>query len=335
MSRSPLISVIMSVYNGASFLRESVDSILKQSFTDFEFIIVDDGSTDGSKDIIRSYSDERIVFIPLGENKGLIYALNLAIENSRGKYIARMDADDIALENRLALQVDAMEQDSSAILCHSAYLSFSDSKSVLLKLELPADGDRAFLLFSNSICHPTVMMNGPVLRNLNAAYRSEFKHTEDYDLWTRLALMGKFFYLSTPLIKYRDHAAQVSHTKLNEQIPLVRKIRENYFQQLGFKLNPAQLDKLHTACGNTLLNNLSDLTGFGAFLKDLHYQNRTRKIFSESTFDFVLDKIWYDACGHTVLGLAAYKAFSKVKFNSAFKASKLRLLVKCLVRRFT
>ncbi|OCC15884.1 Glycosyl transferase, group 2 family protein [Dissulfuribacter thermophilus] len=197
------ISVVMSVFNGQRYLREAIDSILDQSFADFEFIIIDDGSTDNTSKIILSYTDPRIRFIKQ-KNMGLAAALNRGIKLSNGKYIARMDADDISLPCRLEKQYQFMEENQHILALGSAvelidmngthicYASKSTSYSEL-KRQLP----------STPFVHPTVMFRRQVFFQAGG-YPESFKWGgEDTVLFNKMAQMGQISNLSEPLLKYR------------------------------------------------------------------------------------------------------------------------------------
>ena len=217
----PSISVAMSVYNGERFLAEAIESILAQTFSDFEFLILNDGSTDGSAAIIDRYaaSDARIRAIDR-ENRGLIASLNQLLAESRAPIIARMDGDDIAYPERFERQFAflAANPDYGVV---SSWADDIDADG----LPMPNSGedhpaDHAGFLeavhHSTPLCHPATMYRRePVLAA--GGYHPAFKHCEDYDLWLRLAGLTKLCSLQEPLLKYRRTDSQVSNRHIVEQ----------------------------------------------------------------------------------------------------------------------
>ncbi|WP_263357934.1 glycosyltransferase [Acidicapsa ligni] len=217
---SPSISVVMSVFNAERFLREAIESILEQSFRDFEFIIIDDGSTDGSSSIIESYrsSDPRL-YVHRQENRGLIESLNLGCGLARGKYIARMDADDIAIRERFHLQIDFMEAHPEVGVV-GGVVEIIDAKGKLARDQstVPLDNSdiQRELLEHSVLWHPTVLMRKSTFVSVGG-YR-KITDAEDFDLWLRIAEQSHLANLPEVLLKYRIHPTQISATKCGKQV---------------------------------------------------------------------------------------------------------------------
>lgn len=201
---SPLISVVMSAYNASITLKEAIDSILSQTFIDLEFLIVNDASTDDTEKIILSYLDERIVYLKNTENKGLVYSLNKAIKMAKGKYIARLDADDISCHNRLSLQYTFMEKHPEVDICGTWMYQFAENRFKRKVISPILDKDiKAFLLFKNPIFHPSVLMRKDIFDSISG-YDSEDYRQEDLGLWINSVNAEKvFFNIPIPLIYYR------------------------------------------------------------------------------------------------------------------------------------
>ncbi|MDP2460609.1 glycosyltransferase [Kaistella sp. SH19-2b] len=207
MNNSPILSVIMSVYNGEKYLHEAMDSILNQTFKDFEFIIIEDASTDRTLEIIEKYrtQDSRIVLITKKENKGpkgFIENLNLGLNAAKGQFIARMDADDISDLNRFEKQVDFLQKSENIFMVGSD-LQLIDQDGLNTNL-LPAyhtDEDIQKNMFKNiSMYHPVILFRN----NKKISYREKMLYCEDYDLYFRLMIEGyKFANIQEPLLKYR------------------------------------------------------------------------------------------------------------------------------------
>lgn len=206
----PKVSVLMPVYNAEQYLAQAIDSILKQTFTDWELILINDGSTDNSEAIITQYEDERIYYIRNASNSGLIKTLNKGIDFCHGKYIARMDADDVCEPSRLQKQVDFMELHADYVMCGTNATVIDNNGNETGKIEnLSSDNYlKINLLFSTPFIHPSVMIRTEILRNNR--YDENYLHVEDYELWCRLAQLGKVANIEDKLIRYRWHQTNVS-----------------------------------------------------------------------------------------------------------------------------
>jgi len=183
----PRVSVVMSVYNGERFLRQAVDSILAQTFTDFEFVVVDDGSTDGTAEILKGYTDPRLRMIRQ-ENIGLIGSLNRAVDIASGDYIARMDADDISSPRRLDRQLEWLESKPGIAVLGTQAAEIDEAGDTLRRHYYPVGSDaiaKALLRGATALCHGTVMFRRACFEKVGG-YRRPFEHAEDYDLWLRM-----------------------------------------------------------------------------------------------------------------------------------------------------
>ncbi len=214
------VSVVMSVFNGERYLRPAVESILDQSFQDFEFIVIDDGSTDGSASILDSYQtrDPRVKVFHQ-ENQGLIDSLNRGCGLARGKYIARMDADDISVRDRLSWQVDFLENHSEVGLLSGEVEYINAQGKALCTVHLPTDDQEIRSALSRNECpipHPAAVMRRSVLLS-TGGYRKPFLHAEDYDLWLRFAQCSQLANLDKVVLEYRIHPSQVTSRKLRQQ----------------------------------------------------------------------------------------------------------------------
>lgn len=215
---TPALSVLMTVYNGERHLREAVDSILSQSFGDFEFVIVDDASDDSSPSILASYSDPRIVTLRQPSRSGAPAASNAGLARCRGNYIARLDADDIARNDRLQRQVKQMELHPEACLAGSDY-ELIDGKGVLQgirKMNHYGADIRAALRFGNLIGHSTVIYRKAAVQTAGG-YDGTIAWAEDYDLYLRLMEHGAMLGIDEPLVKYRVHDANLTATTVSSE----------------------------------------------------------------------------------------------------------------------
>ncbi|MDR0832716.1 MAG: glycosyltransferase [Candidatus Symbiothrix sp.] len=198
------ISVVIPVYNGENYLAEAIDSILGQSFTDFELIVINDGSTDATVAILENYKDPRLKVVHNDGNKGIVYSLNKGLDLCQGKYIARMDADDIALPQRFQVQYDFMEANPDVGICGSAIQTFSDVAATRTCLKYPVSdlGVRAMSFLRSPFAHPTVILRKAVLDKVHLRYPIDFK-VEDYAFWVEILKYTKGHNIPKVLLHYR------------------------------------------------------------------------------------------------------------------------------------
>ncbi|WP_281336369.1 glycosyltransferase family 2 protein [Flavobacterium eburneipallidum] len=288
----PKITVLMPVYNCELYIREAVDSILNQTFTDFEFLIIDDASADKTVELIKTYSDERIKLVVKPSNTGYTNSLNYGVQVAKGEYIARMDGDDISLPERFAKQVAFLDANPDVILCGS-WFSKIDSGAII-KVPENYDSIKLALLKGNCMAHPSVMMRKQVLDELSIPYDVSKEPAEDYDLWVRLVGIGRIYNLQEVLLNYREHHTQVSQKRRHQQIASALSSRFLMLQNLKYSFANDEIDLLKKIIGGSLnititeieefiilkqkmilanSNHFFETKGFDEYLKDLQKQS--------------------------------------------------------------
>lgn len=240
----PTISVILPVYNGEKYLRSAVESILTQTYPDFELILINDGSTDGSGEILDSFQDERIRRIDHSHNQGLISSLNEGITLAGGEYLARMDADDISLPARFERQL-AYLQAHPRVGVLGNQVRFLDEKldETVWEYHYPSGHSEIAwkMMFMNIIPHPAVMLRRDILPQ-GLVYDPDYPTAEDYELWTRLIFKTEFANLDEVLLHYRRHAETVSEQKKLIQLETTLRIRRQYISAAaGIELSNEQM----------------------------------------------------------------------------------------------
>ncbi|MEW6584973.1 MAG: glycosyltransferase [Nitrospirota bacterium] len=239
---NPEVSVIFPAYNAEKYLLEAVTSILSQTFHDFELIIVDDGSTDNTKNIIEKFAGEDSRIKPLfnERNLGVVESLNRAIDASKGKYIARMDHDDIALPDRLEIQVRFLEEhsDISLVACNVILIDEKGHTIGIRRLAEKPEEIAERLVLGNQLVHPTVMLRREVFETVGK-YKN-ILHAEDYLLWIEMVKSGlKLYNLQTPLLKYRiidPHKVTITH-KLRCGVSTIN-LKLMAWKSLGHRVSP-------------------------------------------------------------------------------------------------
>ena len=213
----PKISVLMPVYNGEKFLTEAIDSVLNQSFKNFELIIVNDGSTDGSAEIIKRYNDNRIVVITHKKNMGLVYSLNEGVSLCKSEYLARMDGDDISEKNRFKTQIEYLNDHTEVGLCGTWAKSINEA-GIIVDYMIPPNNllSRYNFWKPGVIIHPTLMIRTELLKKYG--YGNQYDRAEDYDLWMRMGKDGVVIRnIPIFLYRYRINPNGISNSNRAEQ----------------------------------------------------------------------------------------------------------------------
>ncbi|HWB24567.1 MAG TPA: glycosyltransferase [Chitinophagaceae bacterium] len=224
----------MPVYNAGNYLRASIESILGQSQGDFEFLIFNDASTDNSLDIIKSYNDSRIKIIDSPVNTGYLKHLNHGLQLARGKYIARMDADDISLPQRFEEQVKYLRQNPSVKIVGSYITVFAEQAGDIKIIKYPTLPGKIkwHAIKGTPLAHPAVMLDKKCLLQLEEFYKEEYYPSEDYEFWTRLLEKCNIGNIPQPLLKYRSHEMQTSSVKAELQKKNAMRIKKHYIRSL-------------------------------------------------------------------------------------------------------
>jgi len=283
-----LISVVMSVYNGELYLDEAIQSILTQTYSKFEFIIIDDGSTDNSLEIIKKYKkeDSRIVLISR-ENRGLIYSLNEGIFLAKGKYIARMDADDISTHNRFKEQCTFMEEHKEVGVCGSFVELFYENNNTK-HWTFPTKNDelKTRLLFSVPVAHPSVLIRKSIIDKYSLVYEEEYKNAEDYAFWLEFSNYTKFANINQVLLKYRYLEVSVSRqadkSKNDVRYNTIKSIFTKVLKKLEIQ-NTEEENRLHfiIASNERMAQNNVNIEGLHIYITKILEANKKIEYFNQ------------------------------------------------------
>ncbi len=242
----PLISVVMPAYNAASFVLESIESVLSQTYPHFELIVIDDGSSDNTREIIGSVKDDRVHLVVNDRNRGIIYTLNRGIDLAKGKYIARLDSDDLAMPARFEKQLAFMEQHPKTGACGTYFKVIDHDNKVLQHVKFPAaPGDaKTYLLLHNCFCHSSVMMRTDMAKALK--YAKEYLVCEDHELWHRFSQVTQIANLPEYLTSYRIHGNNISTTKRETMFNSLKMLNRKMLTDIGMRFSEEELE-LHSA----------------------------------------------------------------------------------------
>lgn len=274
---NPLVSILMPAYKTASYLREAVDSMLAQTFKDFELIVLNDCSPDDTEEILDTYDDPRIVRYKGEKNVGLSNVLNVGLEMARGKYIARMDSDDISLPKRLQIQVDFLESHPNIDLVSVGMKLFGAKEETWVR-ERDPEKVKINALFHSPVLHASSMWRRDSFEKHGLRFRQEMVPSEDYDLWTRALVRGlKLVNLPEVLYEYRIHDAQASlQTEIIKEKD--REVQKNYMHLALPSLSTSNINSFPKKLWSVFFANLRD--GFfdrKLLAKRLYKINRNRK----------------------------------------------------------
>ena len=291
MNKAPKVSLIMSVYNGEDYLSEAIDSVINQSFADWEFVIINDCSTDTTGEILARYEaqDSRIKVHTNELNLRLPSSLNKALQYANGEYIARMDADDICLPNRLEKQVEFMEQNPDVALSSCRFMTLKNGviSSGGCGGKSDAESIKALLLVTNPILHPGIIAKSEAIKNLG--YDKNFTCTEDMELWTRFVLADyKVQILSEYLMIYRLHDKQITGTTLEKQHKEVVTVQRNYFSKL---LTPMTGQQEETYINGIYFRNSTDVKRFIDFYRWTKSVNHSAKTIENESLNYAFFEI--------------------------------------------
>ena len=328
MNDCPIVSIIMPAYNEEKHIAEAINSILNQTFENFEFIIINDGSIDRTEAIILSYSDPRIIYVKNEINLKLINSLNKGLSLARGKYIARMDSDDISLPERLQKQVLYMETHPDIGICGAQLIVFGTENT---KMEFPLEQEdlQLRLLWTSCYSHTLVMFRKEIMDKHNLRYPINYLHAEDYKFWTQWLEITKGANIDEHLAKYRFHLQSISHLYRSIQKQTIQQIRIEYLIQL-FKLD--KLNKENVAIdfyGQDYDKRIASIN----FILTINLQF---KIFSQDKLKKTIYKIWYlDSLSEIPNNSLMFLKFTKIFTISLFQNLKYwEYIFKGTVKKF-
>lgn len=328
---SPKVTVLMPVYNGEKYLRSAIESILDQDLKDFEFIIINDGSTDRSLEIIRSYTDPRIRLVQNEKNIGLVNTLNKGIELALGEYIVRMDCDDLSMKNRLSAQVSFMDNNKTIGVSGSYYYLLLDGKKALTDFPLKEEEMKCFMIFNCPIAHPTAIIRNSLLKEENLRYRPEYAHSEDFDLWSRISEKYELANISEVLLNYRVHANQITgNIHLAEQrYKSVNSIRGRHLQKMGVMPSAEEIVIHNMVSDGTKAESKEQMDLAEQWLTKLVIENDKNKKLDKHSFEKIIIERWLRVCFNYFGGIKGLKYFYNSSLNKLVKLpvkTKLELI---------
>lgn len=336
-SNAPIVTVLMPVYNSEIYLEEAIDSILNQTFKNFELLIICETPTDDTKSLLEHY--EKIdcrIRIYYQERQGLVASLNNGCELARGKYLARMDADDISLSMRLERQVNFMESHPDIGICGTWVKTIGDYKSRVWKYPIEDAKIRCSNFFNSSFAHPSVVIRSNLLPFLRGPYDTEYRHAEDYDLWVKCSQYTHFANLGEVLLLYRRHSNNVSAYHKKEQQQAADKVRLNQLLQLGIRPSDEEFN-LHRSISSYRFYAKKDyVEHVESWLIKVKSANAKMNFYPEREFSEVISHYWFIVCNHAAeLGFWTLTKFLKspLRGNAELnRTRKAKFVLACMTK---
>lgn len=338
MIKSPAITVLMPTYNGAKLLKPTIDSILNQTFADFEFLIINDYSPDTPETdaIIEQYNDPRIKYIHNEKNLGISGSSNRGIELAQGKYIARQDHDDISLPTRLEEQYEYMEANPEIGICGTFMKSFGEG---LLKNKVttyPKDSDdiKAALFSRCSILHPASMMKKELFDKHEIQYDTSYKTANDVKLWMDASEFTEFYNIPKVLFRYRKHNNRTSKKQNKIALEERNRLFEIKFRKIGIALSPAEKDLFYEYIikfkAKREIFTIEKLKEIETLLTKLVEANSMSEYYPKREFAQVIGEFWFRRCLNFMTRRKKsikriYKKSSLSKYNKTLRKDQVIL----------
>lgn len=277
----PKVSVVMPAYNAEKYIGEAIESILNQTFSDFEFIIINDGSTDRTEEIIASYTDSRIIYLKNEKNSGIVITLNKGLDVAKGEYIARMDSDDISLPERLEKQVNEMEQ-SPDIVVLGGGMEFIGAKEGKQLFSSTYEELKIDLLFGSCFAHPAVMMRAGYFGEGKFQYDQTFNKMEDYALWIEVSQTYKIASMKEVVLKYRIHPNQITQNYTEESRRQFCELRQKHMESLDIDVKYEGYQQYIDLCLGTFDVNKKNLVLLAKFFDMFSKQSKVKVAYDKN-----------------------------------------------------
>ncbi|WP_180271139.1 glycosyltransferase family 2 protein [Fredinandcohnia onubensis] len=325
---SPLVTVFIPVYNSEEYLEEALKSIINQTYQNLEILIVDDGSTDQSVSIINSINDSRIHVISNDGNKGIPYSRNVGLEHAKGKYMAIMDADDIALPNRIERQVQFMEKNKEIDAIGTFYELFGGRLTRTFKPKyITSDEIKAQLLFFSQIGNPTAMIRLGTLKKHKITYNLSYFVAQDYDMWVQISKVGNLHILPEVLLKYRTGHSNITKKSQQEKATKRKKIIDSIHKDILTYYKMDFTDE-EMEVYNDFFNDTSSEVDQHSLLQipnvviKMIDQNKKNKLFKEEMLKTIIhDAVFFTINNHKLSLPTRLNTFSKLNKAINVKAT--------------
>lgn len=334
----PLVSVGVIALNAEKHIATAIRSIQNQTYENLEIIVIDDGSTDQTYDIIKSIQDNRIILRKNNQNKGVAYSRNRYLELATGKFLAVLDADDEWKKNKIEVQVLFMQNNPDCVAC-GTYANRIDrllKTKQVWKYPTNSKDCKVHLMWGNIAIHSTILIRTSIINKFGLKYNEDLKQAEDYNLYTNLIAHGEIINIPKVHLTYNIHQDQLTSKKKGEQVYSATIVATNYLSKLGFKFSPRELESFKKIFEYRFLLEQKELISLGIFFNNLINQNYRLLCFDEKVLLKKSSKQWFITCiantkqNHWVLSLFAKYHPKRLSWSFAYQT--FRILTKLLLR---
>ena len=292
-----LLSIIMPAYNAEKFISQAIQSILDQTYNNFELIIINDGSTDKTKNIIESFDDKRIRYFENERNEGIVFSRNKGLKLAQGEYIGMLDADDIAYSKKFEEQITFLEQNKDFGMLGS-WANFIDEEGVGLpgnwKLKAPPEMIPAIMLFKNYFLQSAVVYRKQCINQYS--FREGFDILEDYLVWMEIIRKHKVWNLQKYLIKYRVHSGGVTKMHQEERLEKEKKVFRLQLMELGIDATEQEIELHLLIRDDKPITNIATLKSIEKWLLKINEQNKSTKTYDQQMLAKVIFNRWLKVC---------------------------------------
>ena len=337
---NPILTVVMPVYNGEKYLKEAIDSVLGQTFEDFELLVINDGSMDQSLPIIASYKDNRIRLLNNEVNRGIPYTRNLGLKEAKGKFLTWMDCDDISLPQRLELQMNFLRERREYGGCGTWLVRFKgDIEHHVYKAQANPDFLKATMLFKTSIPNATVMLRLSEVRRFGLVYNENLPIAEDYEFILNCSRYFKFSNIQKVLYRYRDSETSIMNKYDSNEDGSFEVLKKVYVQSLGMLgISPSegQLNLHRLIASRQVFGEMEDYVECYKWLLFIKTTNQKKKLYPKKVFNRVLrNQFFFISKKASYFGLRVFAFFLRKSMVNGWDYSPLqigRLAIRCLLK---
>ena len=323
----PPVTVLMSAYNAEKFVREAVESVLCQSFSDFEFLVFDDASNDSTAAILSSFSDPRLKVIRNEHNLGLTVNLAKGMEKARGEFVVRMDADDVCLPDRIERQVAFLRAHPEVGLAGCAAVFYGEGLKDFTAHQSARHEDlQCELFFGYALFHPSVILRKSSFDANGLNYDPHFTCSQDHDLWVRASRVMKLAAQEDALVRMRLHGSRIGVTRKDVQTRLSNEIRARQFAELGLAPTEEERDAFNAAASGVGLSAPAQFRAFESVVLKIVGANRERRIFDQAALE--------RAAGHSMFGACRGALLAGNRAGAFFWRSRLRAFAQLTPRLY-
>jgi glycosyltransferase involved in cell wall biosynthesis len=318
----PSVTVLMPVRDNAPFLRAAMESILSQSMRNFELLVIDDGSSDDSVAVAKSFHDSRVRVLRNGRNIGIAATLNRGLETARGGYVARMDGDDISLPRRLERQVAFLDGNPEVGICGTWAEYFGRGRPFTVRYPVGAGCVAASMIFSNPLAHGSVMIRSGFLKEHGLKFDEEVGAAQDFDLWSRCRAHFALDNLPEVLLRYRQHDTSVTASRSGASRKRLLKVLKDGLEELGIRCSTKEL-LFHAEVGNgSGMHGREEVLGAGRWLERLGEANEGKNVYTGRGFDQAAGRVWFRLCRNSSqLGPWVWKTWRRGTFHAGYGPS--------------